>query len=166
MSSLCGASRSRPGWKRCGKYSLWSFYGSFILSSIRLKYSSWRPVATFPSMEVLWRQTQGNPAPPCTAALPALPACRAAAERAAERCRRCFSLFLTASHWSQESNPWSLPQEAVSAQIQWPAWGLRNYVCVFYWLQQFLFVILLGSPNGLVVALIPSWVFCLFATDL
>lgn len=76
----------------------------YSLSSLCLKYSSWRPAATLPSMEVLWRQTQENPAPPCTVALPAFPA-RRAAEAAAERWRHCFSLLLTASHSSQEPAP-------------------------------------------------------------
>lgn len=106
MSSLCGASRSRPEWKRCWEMlSLGLLQFTYSLSSLCLKYFSWRLAATLPSMEILWRQTQENAAPPCAVALPVLPACRAAAEGAAERWRHCFSLLLTASHSSQEPAP-------------------------------------------------------------
>lgn len=71
-----------------------------------------------------------------------------------------------ASPCSQEAKPLSTPCGFVKAQIQCPAWGLRNCFHILHWSLQFPFVILLGSSNGVVVALIPSWVFCLFPTKL
>lgn len=103
--------------------------------------------------------TGGNPASTRHCTSPFSEGCAvgwAAAERAAGRSRHCF-LQVTGGR----RGPWACPRGFVTAQIQCPAWGLRNRFHVFYWLLQFPFVVLSGSSNRAVVALIPTWVFCL-----
>lgn len=107
----------------------------------------------------LWKQTQEEillPHRHCTS--PYSEGCAvgwAAAEGAAGRSRHCF-LQVTGEGW----DPWACPRGFVTAQIQCPAWGLRNRFHVFYWLLQLPFVVLLGSSNRAIAALISTWVFC------
>ena len=115
----------------------------------------------FPYTEplALEANTGGNPASTRHCTSPCSEGCAvgwAAAERAAGRSRHCCSQ-VRGGRW----DPWACPRGFVTAQIQCPAWGLRNRFHVFYWLLQFPFVVLLGSSNRAVLALIPSWVFCL-----
>ena len=114
----------------------------------------------FPDREplALEANTGGNPASTRHCTSPYSEGCvvLAAAEGAAGRGKLCF-LHVTGGR----RGPWACPREFVTAQIQCPAWGLRNYFHVFYWLLQFPFVVLLGSANREVVALISTWVFCL-----
>lgn len=96
--------------------------------------------------------------------------------RASGRRKSCFHLPLNLSlfwrlccQWAgaaraagrSRQHPWAGPVGFVTAQIQCPAWGLRNHFHMFYQWLQFPFVFLLGSSNRALVALIPTWGFCL-----
>lgn len=141
----------------------WSAVGLFFCVGLRCGQERFEGARRlpFPYGEplALEANTGGNPASTHHCTSPYSEGCAvgwAPAERAAGRSRHCF-LQVTGGR----GGPWACPRGFVTAQIQCPAWGLRNHFHVFYWLLQFPFVVLLGPSNRAVVALILTWVFCL-----